>query len=157
MTETDIAQALMALGENEQDAKQMARGGGTKGLTQLARAVFLRLAWNGVIPEDNAWIANWEEGHPIEKALKRMKAKGVDQADITDVVRAMQHEVLCSMCELLDGEGLPELRKKIPALKPLSWRLHVHLNKKPEGPIEALIESVDAYDPTGKEGFPRQR
>src|SRR4051812_46832851 len=125
MTETEIAQTLIALGESEQDAKQMSRGGGPKGLMQLARSVFLRLAWKAIIPEDNAWISNWEEGHPIEKAIKRMKAKGVDPSDITDVVRAMQHELLCNICSLLDGEGLAELRKKIPALKPLSWRLHV--------------------------------
>jgi hypothetical protein len=85
-------------------------------------------------------------------ALQRVLAAGASADDLTAVVRSAQAEIVFNVCELLDGEGLDELRARIPGLPARSWRLYQVEEDEdfvPTAlrPIESLHESVDAFDP----------
>jgi hypothetical protein len=84
-----------------------------EGIPQLARFLFLRQAWKLVVPEDdNTWISRQEDVNPngpggaIVPALARLKARGVDKADITTIVRIMQWQLLFHLCYLLEDPNL---------------------------------------------------
>ncbi len=134
----------------------------TEGIDQVARFVFLREAWRGVIPPDDvSWIdrtvesikpGTAEPGAGIGPALQRLLAAGADPEDIHEVVRVMQYELLFSICYLLEDPGQLE-----PEIADLAWRL-MRTNQDGEvvGPIEALHESVLELDPSGREMRPRR-
>lgn len=134
-----------------------------EGIDQLARFVFLREAWKCVVPpNDVSWIgrvvANVKErpfdpGSGIGTALERLLALGADRKDIHEVVRAMQCELLFSLCYLLDGPDQLE-----PELADLSWQL-VRADDDGEiiATIDGLHESVLETDPAGCEMRPQTR
>jgi hypothetical protein len=140
-----------------------ARSQHEEGIDQLARFVFLREAWKGVVsPDDPAWIDKTIEnararpsdpGAGIGPALERLLSVGADREDIHEVVRVMQSELLFSLCYLLGNPGELE-----PELADLSWRL-VRTNHEGEtiGTIEGLHESVLETEPAGREMRPQKR
>lgn len=167
-----LTQAFLALGENAADAKAMARAEIERGSPQLARIMFLKSAWRLIIDEDKkrdgevAWIESWlrwgrsqkEPQSGVGAAIERLLASGADPDDLTDVVRAMQFELLFNLCDVLDEEGLDELRPLLPKGLDVGWRLYeVGPDGKPTRAIESLHESVGSYDPAGREGQPRSR
>lgn len=134
-----------------------------EGGDQLARFVFLRQAWRAVVdPTDASWIdaqikASGERpGEPCAgagPALERMLAAGADRADVHEVVRAMQYDLLFSLCYLLDDPGSLE-----PELADLSWGLfRTDDDGEPTERIESLHESVLETDPSGNEMRPSPR
>ncbi len=167
-----LTQAFLALGESAADAKAMARAEIERGSPQLARIMFLKSAWRLIIDEDKkrdgevAWIESWLRWGRSQKkpqsgvgaAIERLLASGADPDDLTDVVRAMQFELLFNLCDVLDEEGLDELRPLLPKGLDVGWRLYeVGPDGKPTRAIESLHESVGSYDPAGREGQPRSR
>jgi hypothetical protein len=132
-----------------------------EGINQLGRFLVIRQMWHLVLDENNhSWIqaeiehSKQNPGAPCSgtgPALQRLLDKGADPQDITDVVRAMQYNLLSSICYLLDDPNLPE-----PELQGFSWELF-QVNEDGEilDPIEALHESVLSLDPTGREMRPR--
>jgi hypothetical protein len=134
-----------------------------EGIPQRARFLFLKQAW-ALIHQDRSidWIArsigsserrprdpHAGEGH----ALKRLLADGADPADLTELVRNAQAELLFSFCYLLDDPGMVP-----PIARDYSWGLFlVDEEGEPLVPtvlVSGLYESVLATDPTGREMRP---
>ena len=120
-------------------------------------------AWRSVVePTDASWIdaqikaSRERPGEPCAgagPALERMLASGADRADIHEVVRAMQYDLLFSLCYLLDDPGSLE-----PELADLSWGLfRTDDDGEPTERIESLHESVLETDPSGNEMRPSPR
>jgi hypothetical protein len=130
-------------------------------LPQLARYLFLRQAWGLVVGEENtAWIdhaiasaaASPDEPYAgVGHALRRLRAAGATDADMTDLVRGMQAELLFQFCYLLEDPGPLE-----PEVSDVAWALvQVDGAQKVVGRINGLHESVLETDPTGREMRPR--
>ena len=133
-----------------------------EGIPQLARYLFLRQAWRNVVSEDDAawieWSIDRAEKHPDEPyagvghALKKLRARGATDDEITDLVRGMQAELLFSFCNLLEGPGDVEVE-----VADIAWALtQVDDDGKIIGSIGCLHESVLGTDPTGREMRPRR-
>jgi hypothetical protein len=75
-----------------------------EGVPQLHRYVFLKQAWSAVIEPDNThWIENLQRGTgSTSEALGRLVESGCSENDLNQVVRAMQTELLFSVCNLLE-------------------------------------------------------
>lgn len=141
--------------------EEWARSQIDEGVDQLARYVFLREAWRGVVPsEDASWIdahiasakARPTDPHAgVGPALERLLATGADRKDIHEIVRVMQSELLVSLCYLLEDPGQLE-----PEIADTSWRL-MRTNKDGDclAPIGGLHESVLKTEPAGREMRPK--
>lgn len=133
-----------------------------EGIPQLPRYLFLRQAWRNIVPEgDSRWIdaaIARAKSHPNEPyagaglALARLLAKGATDDDMTELVRAMQAELLFSFCYLLEDPGEVE-----DAVSGIAWAL-VQIDGEGDvlQTIRGLHESVLETDPTGREVRPRQ-
>jgi hypothetical protein len=123
------------------------------GIPQLHRFVFLRQAWQDVIEPGNPhWIENLERGSgstdmPVRAALQRVLAAGAEPADLGLVIRAMQRDMLFSLCYQLDNPGGIE-----PEVDGVSWGLFVtDADGDPVEPLAMLHESVIETDPLANE------
>jgi hypothetical protein len=155
----DLTELLTHLGASDPSA--WARSEVEEDIPQVARYLFLRQAWQHVVPEDDSsWIEVWREmaaqspaapGAGIGPALERLQAAGVNREDLTTVVRVMQYSTLFGLCYLLDDPGAAE-----PEVEDLGWAL---VEVDPEGNvgrhIGALHESLLETDPSGREMRPR--
>lgn len=147
------------------DPEGWARSEVNEGINQLTRFLFLRAAWKLVVPDrDTKWIDGalrpTTPNAPLSglaPALERLLAKGTDRADVHEVVRCMQYELLFSLCYLLEDptwayEDTGELR---PELEKIAWGLfEVDEDGEPGRPIGGLHESVLDTDPSGREMRP---
>lgn len=132
-----------------------------EGLPQLARYLFLRQAWRCIVPDDDfRWIdaaiarANTGPDEPYSGAglaLARLREKGASDEELTDLVRAMQAELLAGVCHLLDDPGEME-----DAVSDIAWSL-VQVDDAGTAlqTLGGLHESVLETDPTGREMRPR--
>lgn len=129
-----------------------------EGINQLARFVFLREAWKGVVPPaDSSWIDSVigsakehaaEPGAGAGPALERMLAAGVHRDDIHELVRVMQWESLASFCYLLEDPG-GDLE---PEIADLAWALvQIDADGNTIDSVGGLHESVLETDPSGRE------
>lgn len=155
-----LAQRFAALGAP--DPRSWAESEINEGIPQLASYLFLRQAWRQVVPEDDpAWIAAEIEGAENERdapfagaghALARLRALGVSDADLTDLVRGMQAQLLSGLVYLLDDPSLQDE----PAAEAVTWAL-CQITGEGAVVMDGLHESVLATDPTGREMRPRPR
>ena len=143
------------------DPEGWARSQIDEGIPQLARYMFLRQAWRRIVSErDSRWIdaaIERAKTHPDEPyagaghALASLRAKGATAEELTDLVRAMQAQLLFSFCHLLEDPGDVE-----DAASGIAWAL---VQVDDEGTvletIGGLYESVLETDPTGREMRPR--
>jgi hypothetical protein len=159
MDEQSLTALFRRLGAPHPEA--WARSQLAEGIPQLARYLFLRQAWKNVVPEgDSTWIsiaidraaANPDEPYAgVGHALRKLKELGAGDAEITDLVRGMQGELLYSICYLLDDPG--ELEDDISHI---NWTLaEVDEEGNLLAGIGGLHESVLETDPTGREMRPR--
>lgn len=143
------------------DPEQWAGSQLSEGIPQLERFLFLRQAWRLVLTEDrHDWIKQTIEQskrHPKEPyagaghALDRLTQAGASDQDLTDLVRAMQAELLFGLCYLLEDPGLTE-----PEVESVTWWLfRTNEEGEPVAPISGLHESVLETDPTGREMRPK--
>jgi len=126
MNQRELAAKFRKLGAA--DPEGWAQSQLEEGIPQLARFLFLRQAWRQVVEEgDCRWIDSSIErakAHPDEPyagvghALKRLRARGATDEDITDVVRGMQAQFLFSLCYLLEDPGEIE-----PEVEDVGWVL----------------------------------
>ncbi|MEU2135476.1 hypothetical protein [Streptomyces sp. NPDC018352] len=86
----------------------------SEGWPVRAHESFVNALWSLVVDEDDyadgqpEWIEAWLRGHQqgsvpdrvVPTALHRILRCGVDPADLTDVVRAMQHDLIYNVCQL---------------------------------------------------------
>lgn len=136
-----------------------------EGIPQLHRYLFLRKAWQLVVHEENDdWIDACAERYRLRpdepfaargRAIDRMLQLGVDRADIVDLVRAMQAELLFNLCYLLEDPDLDEKEEDVAG--PIGWALvATDGDDEPTSTtIGGLHESVLETDPTGREMRPR--
>ena len=160
MNQHDLSALFAKLGAP--DPEGWARSEVVEGIPQLARFLFLRQAWRLVVREDDStWIERsiaHVKTHPDEPysgvghALKKLRALGAGDQEITDLVRGMQAKLLFGLCYLLEDPGDIE-----PEVKDLAWAL-VQVDKDGNlmGSIGGLHESVLETDPTGREMRPRR-
>jgi hypothetical protein len=158
MNQKDLAALFRRLGASNPD--EWARSQITEGIPQLARYLFLRQAWRNVVSEDDTtWIANAINGakaRPNEPyagvghSLAKLRERGATDAELTDLVRGMQAELLFSLCYLLEDPGDLE-----PEVSHIAWALaEVDDEGNVVGKIGGLHESVLETDPTGREMRP---
>ena len=126
----------------------------------LVRFLFLTGLWRCAIGDDARWMTSWaDSAGPLPAAIQRMLDRGVDPADLTDVVRAMQVEALFNVCCLLDNpaHGIEDLQAKIP--ENVEWRLAEFDGEQGRlgRAVHAVHESFDQLDPTGRGGEPPPR
>ena len=144
------------------DPEGWARSQIEEGIPQLARFLFLRQAWRAVVDDgDAAWIEQAigrAETHPDEPnaavghTLRKLRARGATDNEITDLVRGMQAQLLFHFCYLLEDPGDVE-----PEVADVSWALvQTDEDGKVVGRIGGLHESVLDTDPTGREMRRRQ-
>ncbi len=159
MNQQELAATFRILGAR--DPENWARSQVEEGIPQLARFVFLRQAWRLIVQEDDSsWIdasidrAKLHSDEPyagVGHALRRLRARGATNEELTDVVRGMQAELLHSICYLLEDPGDVE-----PEAGDIGWVLaQVDQEGNALGTIGGLHESVLATDPTGREMRPR--
>jgi len=129
---------------------------------QLARYLFLKQAWEGILGEgDVSWINESIERakvRPTEPysglglALDRLLVAGASRKDISEIARCLQAQMLFNLGYLLGGPVDEE-----PGLEEIDWRLfRVNEDGIPFGdPIAGLHESVLETDPTGREMRPK--
>ena len=158
MNQDELAALFRKLGAR--DPEGWARSQVGENIPQLARFLFLRQAWRQIVEEgDSSWIVNSiqrAQTHPNEAyagvghALKKLRARGATDDEITDVVRGMQAKLLFSFCNLLEDPGDIE-----PEVADVAWAL---VQVDDEGNvldnIGGLHESVLDTDPTGREMRP---
>jgi hypothetical protein len=137
----------------------------SEGIPQLHRFLFLRQMWELVVSEDDeSWIDNYVSSFRDDpdapfagagRAIERMLAQGVARADIVDLVRAFQVELLSGLCYRLEDPSFsPETEDLAEGV---GWAL-VTTNDEFEPTLEmigGLHESVLETDPTGREMRPR--
>jgi hypothetical protein len=92
-------------------------------------------------------------------ALHRILARGADADDLTDVVRAMQYEIIYNVCQLLDDPALLGIRRRVPPGQvKVRWELTaVRTAPAERRPIGDLHTELDEHDPSGRGGEPRSR
>jgi hypothetical protein len=156
-------QKLAALFEKlgARDPASWAKSQVEEGIPQLARFLFLRQAWRGVVGEnDPKWIeqaiaqsASRPKGPyaGVGHALARLRERGATDEEITDLVRGMQAEFLFHLCYLLEDPGDVE-----PEVESVAWTLvQTDEDGNVLNTVGGLHESVLEMDPTGREMRPR--
>lgn len=132
-----------------------------EGIPQLHRYLWLRQAWKSVVC-GYQWIekeierARAKPNAPysgIGQALGRCIEKGIDRADLNEIVRGKQVQLLFALCYLLEDPNFAE-----PELREVGWGLfQTDENGNPQQRITGLHESVLATDPTLREARPNSR
>lgn len=147
------------------DPESWARSQVEEDSPQLHRFLFLSKAWSLVVPEDDdSWIDQLitaQQRHPDDpyagqgRALDRLLALGADRADIVDLVRATQAEVIFGLCYQLGDPGLHDEEEE--QVNSVGWALvATDADGEPTAQvIDGLHESVLEMDPTGREMRPR--
>jgi hypothetical protein len=159
MSEDELTAVFERLGAT--DPAGWARSQMREGIPQLARFLFLRQAWRQLIQEgEHAWIQRMiadAEHSPDEPyagvglALRRLKALGARDDDLTEVARGLQAEALFKFCYLLEDPGDLE-----PEVADMSWAfVQVDAEGAVLGEIVGLHDSVLETEPTGREMRPR--
>ena len=131
-------------------------------IPQLARFLFLKGCWDVIVPDtDTSWIDNVLQNFPETSgqpfaggahAIRRMLAQGCTKADIAELVRCFQAELLLGICYLMADAGSVEGNEEHA-----NWAL-VELDEDgcPKRPISGLHESVLETDPSGREMRPKR-
>jgi hypothetical protein len=159
MDEKMLAAIFRKLGAR--DPEGWAKSQVEEGVPQLARFLFLRQAWRSVVAEDDPkWIDQAiarAASHPKEPyagvgiSLASLRKRGATDAEITDLVRGMQAELLFHFCYLLDDPGDVE-----PDVANVAWALvQTDEDGNVLNTVGGLHESVLETDPTGREMRPR--
>ncbi len=155
-----------------------------EGWPARAHEAFVDALWSLLVDEDGytagqpSWIESRFRGvppgaaptDPTAAALRRILDRGADPDDLTDLVRAMQHEVLYNVCQLIDDPGLLGLDPEDgdssadgsadgPGAPEPGWELLAVRTAGPAGraSIGELHSSLDSRDPSGRGGEPRGR
>ena len=160
-SEQELAKLFRSLGAHEPEA--WVHGLLEDPEPQLARYLFLKLAWDRVIGDgDTKWIerstkrANEYPDEPyagLGLALQRVLAAGILPEDIAEICRCVQAKTLFDISYLIDGPT-----DSAAELEEIDWALfRVDENGVPFGErIGGLHESVLETDPTGREMRPKR-
>ncbi len=125
------------------------------GPSTLATCVFLKAAWEEVVPpNDTGWLEDeikHHEAHPDKEwtragaIIKQLLADGASKELVSELVRVKQSETLEGICGLIDNTGGH-------FLDPGNPKLHWHLSLFESCPADSvdlggLHEQVEEFDP----------
>jgi len=136
----ELAERFRKLGAADPDG--WARSEAEEDIPQLATFVFLRELWRLVIPVGDMRAlnrfgrkSNASRGAP----LRRLKEKGVDLADVLQIVREAQADIVRQTAFVLD-----QVDELGPDLEDVRWALYeLDADDRPVRPMDGLHESVD--------------
>ena len=135
-----------------------------EGIPQLARFMFLKGAWDRIMPDDStSWIDNVVSACPPESndpysgtahAIRRILASGASKSDIAQLVRNTQAEFLFNLCYMMGDPGAVDGNDS----GYIDWTF---VERNADGSlgraINGLHESVLETDPTGREVRPKRQ
>ncbi len=132
----------------------------SEGIPQLARFMFLKGAWQRIVPDDDTqWIDNVLQNVPPESndpyagaahAMRKMIDAGISKTVIAQLVRATQAEFLFDLCYMLDDPSSVDGNDDY-----VDWSfVELDSDGNPGREIGGLHESVLETDPTGREARP---
>lgn len=132
-----------------------------EGIPQLARFLFLKGAWDGVVPDNDQWIdtlLEWYDDKAStpysgqDHAVKRMIDLGVHKEDITELVRCVAAAMIFHIGYMLDDSS------SVQGNDHVDWALmQVDKDENIITQINGIHESVLETDPTGREMMPKSR
>jgi hypothetical protein len=156
----ELTEIFHSLGADEPE--QWAESEIEEGIPQLTRFLFLKGCWDCILPdEETSWIQNIIDNTPEDSdepfsgsahALRRLRAQGANEKDLTELVRGMQAELLQEITQVIDD---PE---SVSGNEYRSWGLlEIDTEKQTyTRPVDGLHESVLETDPTGREMTPKE-
>ncbi|ABZ94646.1 Hypothetical protein LBF_2149 [Leptospira biflexa serovar Patoc strain 'Patoc 1 (Ames)'] len=129
-----------------------------EGIPQLARYLFLKGAWEGVVPDNEVWIDNILQSNKKDNnlpygglniAIRKMLECGVPKKYITEFARCIAAEMIFHIGYLIADSS------SVKGNEYVDWAL-VQIDNEGNiiGPISGLHESVLETDPTGNEMRP---
>jgi hypothetical protein len=150
---TDIFQKLGAENPDAWAESQI-----EEGIPQLARFLFLKGAWEEIVPDNEEWIEKYLSVTEFEvpfggiaKSIQKMVECGVPKIYITELCRSICAEFLSGITHMLDDSST------VKGNKYLNWALvQLDENDQPIQIVDSLHESVLETDPTGRECYPRE-
>lgn len=167
-TNEELVRVFTALGAD--DPEGWAESQTEEGIPQLHRFLFLAKAWSQIPDErDHGWIDSDIQSYEKEPtapfagsglALKRLRALGAQDADLTELVRAKMAELLFHVSYVLADSGyVPDGRYEDAKIKPIldrvNWRLvATDDDGQPTEAVDSLHESVLETDPMQREVAP---
>lgn len=138
-----LADALDELGPpNPED---LARTEIESGDPILAYHLFLKRAWELVVPRNASWMEAEADGSDddVSVALRSLLDCGASPKSLTNLVRNMQQRLLHRLCYLIDDPGV-----EVEAFEDRGWGLfETDDDGEPVAQISGLNESVIAMDP----------
>jgi hypothetical protein len=140
---TELIEAFRSLGAPDPEA--WAASQIEEGIPQLHRYAFLKQAWGTAVgPDNTSWIENMQRGQGAAAgALSRLVDTGCSAEDLTQVVRAMQADLLFSVCYLLDCPDPEDVGDNT-----IGWGLFTcDTDDQPGEKITGLHESLLETDP----------
>jgi len=142
------------------DPEEWAESEVNEGIPQLARYIFLKGAWDNVVPDNELWIddimSQYDKNNTgpysgIGHSINKMIECGVPKKNITELVRCISAEMIFHIGYLLDDPGIVNGNEYI------NWAfVQLDENDAPIKLISGLHESVLETDPTGREMRPRE-
>ena len=158
MNAQELATIFRQLGATDPD--DWASSEINEGIPQLARFLFLKGAWDRIVPDDDlSWIDNVIANVPPESndpysgaahSIRRMIQAGVSRSDIAQLVRSTQAEFLFDLCYMMDDSGA------VTGNDYVNWAfVELDDHDEPSRAINGLHESVLETDPTGREACPK--
>lgn len=157
MNKEELVSIFKKLGAN--DPESWAASQVDENIPQLARFIFLKGAWDAVVPDNEEWIDHVMSQHCEEDdspysglghSIKKMIDCGVPREAITELSRCMAAEMIFHIGYMLDDPD------SVSGNEYVDWAL-VELDEQgnPRNHISGLHESVLETDPTGREMCPR--
>ena len=131
-----------------------------EGIPQLSRFLFLKGAWENVVPDNEEWIKNVVKNHKdgednpfsgLGESIKKMIECGVPKKYITEFARCIGADMIFHIGYILDDPGM------VMGNEYTNWGLfETDEEENALGPISGLHESVLETDPTGREMRPKK-
>jgi hypothetical protein len=158
MNKDDLTSILRDLGAD--DPESWANSEVNENIPQLARFMFLKGAWQQIVPDDDTtWIDNVLQNVPADSndpfagaahSMRAMLDAGISKSVIAQLVRAMQAEFLSGLCYMMDDPGSVEGNDEY-----VDWSfVELDSDGNTGRTINCLHESVLETDPTGREVRP---
>ena len=158
MNKQELIEIFQKLGA--QNPEEWATNEIEEDIPQLARFLFLKGAWKGVVPDNENWIENVMANYDpndngpysgMMHSLKEMLDAGVNKKAITEFARCIGAEMIFNISYLLEDPSSVKDNEYV------SWGLFVtDEDGNPIKELNGLHESVLETDPTGREMCPRE-
>lgn len=157
MNKSELTNIFKTLGADEPES--WAESQIDEGIPQLARFLFLKGAWDNVVPDNESWIDNILANHKkdehepfngLGESILKMIECGVPKKYITELARCIGAEMIQSIAYQLEDPD------SVSGNEYVNWALvEIDDDENIIGSIDGLHESVLESDPSGREMAPR--